>query len=198
MIWLSLDFLASILTDGWWWWDSRWWEGCACDPDEPSARSVFLKCISGLYLSTVFVNCISQVYFSSVFVNCICQLYLSTDQATGRGGGASRWLSGANLTPAAAAGTRCHFLAANPRFRQRCTCSLLVCDQEESGKRLICEVGAHIHFLLNFRQNFHQFWWFEFFIELSQKISPILVTFLVNWRNWWVFEWRKCHQFWWQ
>ena len=78
MIWLSLDFLASILTDGWWWWDSRWWEGCACDPDEPSARSVFLKCISGLYLSTVFVNCISQVYFSSVFVNCICKLYLST------------------------------------------------------------------------------------------------------------------------
>ena len=47
----------------------------------------------------------------------------------------------------------------------------------------ISEVGAHIHFLLNFRQNFHQFWrkfwWFEF----SPNFSLILVTFLVNWRN---------------
>ena len=64
------------------------------------------------------------------------------------------------------------------------------------------EVGDHIHFLLNFRQNFHQFWrkfwWFEFSIEFSPNFSPILAKISVNWRIWWVFEWRKCHQFWWQ
>ena len=38
----------------------------------------------------------------------------------------------------------------------------------------------------------------SFSSEFSPKFWSILVTFLVNWRNRWVFEWRKCHQFWWQ
>ena len=29
-------------------------------------------------------------------------------------------------------------------------------------------------------------------------LSPILAKISVNWRIWWVFEWQKCHQFWWQ
>ena len=52
---LSLDFLASILTDGRWWWDSRLrvWSGRGkCQKEQ----SVFLKCISQLYFSTVFLN----------------------------------------------------------------------------------------------------------------------------------------------
>ena len=29
-------------------------------------------------------------------------------------------------------------------------------------------------------------------------LSPILVKISVIWWNWWVFKWRKFHQFWWQ